>query len=434
MNILFMHPNMPGQYKHLCRAFAADPAHRVVFITKPKNFEIPGVHKVEYRVQREPSPHTHRYLHGIERGVLQGQEVWRVCKKLRDEEGFVPDIICTHPGWGDALYVKDIFPRAKVLSFFEFYYRSRGADVNFDPADIGTPDDDARVRTKNTINLLSLEGTDWGISPTLWQWSVHPEAFKPRISVLHDGIDTEIAKPDPEATFKVNGHIFRPGDEVVTYIARNFEPYRGFPTFMRAAEIILRERPHCHIIAVGADEVSYGRSLGKQQTWRGIMSEQVTLDESRIHWPGTVSYPNLIKLFQISAAHIYLTYPFVLSWSSMESMACGCAMVSSRTQPVLEVMRHEHNALLADFFSAEDVATQVMRILESPDRMQSMRNAARQTILDHYALKDLMPLHKSLIGDLVAGCLPPPTHDLMMARHAHVPATALYQAEHAYVD
>lgn len=426
MKILFMHPNMPGQYKHLCRAYAANPDHTVVFITKPKSFDIPGVHKVEYRVQREPSPHAHRYMHGIERGILQGQEVWRMCKKLKDEEGFIPDIVCTHPGWGDALYVKDIFPHTRVLSFFEFYYRSHGADVSFDPQETSSFDDDARVRTKNIINLLSLESADWGISPTIWQQSLHPPEFLPKISVLHDGIDTEVAKPDPEASFEINGHMFRPGDEVVTYIARNFEPYRGFPTFMRAAEIILRERPNCHIIAVGADEVSYGKRLAKDQTWRRIMMQEVKLDESRIHWPGTVSYANLIKLFQVSAAHIYLTYPFVLSWSSMEAMACGCAMVSSRTSPVMEVMQHEKNALLADFFSHTEVAANVLRILESPDRMQELRTHARQTILDHYALQDLLPLHMSLIDDLAAGRVPPPTHDLMMARHTHIPEGVRY--------
>jgi glycosyltransferase involved in cell wall biosynthesis len=430
MKILFMHPNMPGQYKHLCRAYAANPQHTVVFITKPKPFDLPGIHKVEYRVQREPSPHTHRYLVGVERGILQGQEVWRMCKRLRDVEGFIPDVVCTHPGWGDALYIKEIFPQTRVLSFFEFYYRSHGADVGFDPSEPTSDDDAARVRTKNLINLMSLESTDWGISPTVWQQSLHPAAFLPKISILHDGIDTDIAKPDPDARFDIAGHSFRPGDEVVTYIARNFEPYRGFPTFMRAAEIILRERPRCHIIAVGADEVSYGKHLGKDQTWRRIMQSKVTLDDSRIHWPGNISYAHLMKLFQISAAHIYLTYPFVLSWSSMEAMAAGCAMVSSRTAPVLEVMQHEKNALLADFFSAEDVAAQVLRILESPDRMQEMRQAARQTILDHYALKDLLPLHMALIDDLAAGRLPPPTHAQMMARHGHVPEGVRYVPTH----
>lgn len=433
MNILFMHPNMPGQYKHLCRAYAENPEHTVVFLTKPKTFDIPGVHKVEYRTQREPSPHTHRYLQGIERGVLQGQEIWRMCKMLREIEGFVPDVVCAHPGWGDALYIKDIFPSAKILSFFEFYYRSHGVDVNFDPSDRGTADDDARVRTKNIINLLSLESTDWGISPTIWQHSLHPKEFQPKIAVLHDGINTEMAKPDAAATFEIGGHVFRPGDEVVTYVARNFEPYRGFPTFMRAAEIIQRERQNCHIIAVGADEISYGRGLKKDQTWRRMMLDQVKLDPARIHWAGTLSYARLINVFQVSAAHIYLTYPFVLSWSSMEAMAAGCAMVASRTPPVLEVMQHEHNALLADFFSAEEVAAQVLRILESPDRMQAMRQAARQTILDHYDLKNLLPLHCALIDDLAAGRLPPPTHEIMMARHAHVPKGVRYDEDHQKV-
>ena len=133
MNILFIHPNMPGQYKHLCRVLAEDENNTVVFITKPKSVEIPNVHKVEYHIRREVSVSTHHYMTGAERAVIQGQEVWRVCRKLRDEEGFVPDVVCTHPGWGDALYIKDVYPNTKVLSFFEFYYHSHGADVNFDP-------------------------------------------------------------------------------------------------------------------------------------------------------------------------------------------------------------------------------------------------------------------------------------------------------------
>ena len=426
MDILFMHPNMPGQYKHLCRAFAAKPENRVVFCTKAKNMEIAGVYKLLYQANREPYAQSHRYLHGVERAVLQGQEVWRACKKLRNEEGFYPEVICAHPGWGDALYIKDLFPRAKLLSFFEFYYRAHGADVDFDKSENTGLDDEARVRTKNITNLLSLENADWGISPTLWQWSLHPEEFKPRISVLHDGIDTEAAKPNPDATFTVGNQTFKHGDEVVTYIARNFEPYRGFPTFMRAAEKILKARPNCRIIAVGADEVSYGKHLKKGETWRHIMQKEVTLDPARIFWPGTLPYAELIRMFQVSAAHIYLSYPFVLSWSSMEAMACGCAIVGSRTPPVLEVMRDGQNAMLADFFSPDEVAAQVIRLLEKKDEAKAIRQAARKTILDHYALKDLLPLHMSLITDLAEGRLPPPTHEIMMARHAHVPKEVCY--------
>lgn len=412
MKLLFIHPNMPGQYKHLCRLLAEDPNNTVLFLTKSRAIEIPGVHRVEYQPVRNPSPSTHHYIMGAERSVLEGQEAWRVCRKLREEEGFVPDVICCHPGWGTALYMKDIFPEARILSFFEFYYQNKGADVGFDPEQPIEVDDLARVRTKNITNLLSLESTDWGITPTFWQHSVHPKEFQSKISVIHDGIDVNTCRPDPGAIFRLdNGKEFRLGDEVVTYIARNFEPYRGFPTFMRAAEIILRERPNCHIIAVGADEVSYGRKLPKGDYWRKRMMEQVKLDMSRMHFTGTLPYGQLIKLFQVSAAHIYLTYPFVLSWSMLESLACGVAIVSSNTSPVLEVVQDGVTGLLADFFSPEDVAKKVFSILDSKDGMSEMRKKAREKVVKEYDLQRLLPLHVGLVKDLARGEIPPPTHE-----------------------
>lgn len=418
MKILFLHPNMPGQYKHLCRAFADDPKNTVVFITKPRPLDIPNVHKVEYQMKREPSASTHRYLIGTERAVLQGQEVWRMCKKLKDEEGFIPDVICTHPGWGDALYVKDIYPDAPVLSFFEFYYNAVGSDVAFEPEVALKDDDFARVRTKNITNLMSLENADWGVAPTHWQFDQNPDIFKNKISIIHDGIDTTVAKPNAKAELKLpNGKTFKKGDKVVTYIARNFEPYRGFPTFMKAAEMLLKQHKDLHIIAVGADDVSYGKKLGKGQTWRGHMLKQVDLDMDRIHFPGTLPYADLMKLFQVSACHIYLTYPFVLSWSCLESMACEVALVASRTQPLEEVVTDGENGLLADIFSPEEVAEKVTKVLTHKDGMQKMRKAARKTIEKHYALDKLLPLHVSLVKDIAAKKFPPPTHKKIMKLH-----------------
>ncbi len=408
MKLLFIHPNMPGQYKHLCRAFAANPENTVVFVTKPKSLEIENVHKVEYKLRREPMPGTHRYLIGTERGILTGQEVWRVCKRLKDEEGFIPDIVCAHPGWGDAMFVKDIFPDTPLLSFFEFYYHSRGVDVNFDPESPAVMDDEARVRTKNIINLLSLEAADWGFSPTHWQHGLHPKVFHHKMSVLHDGIDCATCHPDPQANMMINSMPIKAGDEIVTYIARNFEPYRGFPTFMRAAEIIHRERPGCHILAIGADEVSYGRQLPKGETWRHKMLSEVKVDMNRLHFLGTVPYATLIRIFQITKAHIYLTYPFVLSWSTLEAMACGVALVSSRTPPVEEVITHGYNGLLADFFSPEEVAARVFEVLDHPDGMPEMRANARKTVLQRYDLKKMLPLHVRLVEEIAARQFPPP--------------------------
>jgi len=401
MKILFIHPNMPGQYRNLCQVAANDPANTVVFLTKPSKVAIPRVHKVEYDVPRTAVASTHRYLIGMENATLQGQEVFRACKKLGEEEGFKPDIVVAHPGWGDCLFLKDLWPDVPLLSFFEFYYRSVGADVGFDPSDMPTLDDKARIRTKNLINLLNLEASDWGVSPTEWQLGLHPEEFQHKITLLHDGIDVDTCRPDPNAQITLpNGKVFRVGDEVVTYIARNFEPYRGLPTFMLAAERILKERPNCHIIAIGSDGVSYGKAPPKGETYLGNWTKRVKLDESRIHFTGPLPYLELVKAMQVSAAHIYLTYPFVLSWSSMEAMATGCLMIGSDTQPLREVITDGEHGLLVDFFSPEDLARKIGYALDNQEKLRPLRENARQLMLDKYDMKKLLPLHMELIRDV----------------------------------
>ena len=409
MNILFLHPNMPGQYKHIAKAFGASGEHRIVFITKHKSAEIPGVTRITYRVPRDPSPHAHRYLLPTERAVLQGQEVWRVAKRLKTEQGFVPDVVVAHPGWGDTLFIKDIFPRTPLLTFCEFYYRAHGADVAFEENDPASPDDCARVRMKNITNLTSLEMADWAVTPTVWQWSMNPAELRHKISVLHDGVDVEFCKPNPNASFTVpgSGKRFTVGDELVTYTTRNFEPYRGFPTFMRAAEIILKERPNAHIVMVGADEVSYGKQPPKGTNYRQMLLKEVKLPAERFHTVGPLPQAELIALMQVSAAHIYLTYPFVLSWSMLEAMATGVALVGSSTKPVMEVVKDGHNGLLADFFSPKEVAKKTISLLNSADRNAALRNAARETVVNRFALHKTLPLHQKLIVDLARGENPP---------------------------
>ena len=408
MQLLFIHPNMPGQYKHLAKAFGAESGHRIFFITKHKTAEIPGVIRVNYSVSKAPSPETHRYLATSARAILQGQQVWRAAHALKTRENFSPDVIINHPGWGDALFLKDLFPKAKILSFFEFFYRPTGVDVGFD-APIND-DDLARVRVKNITNLLSLDAADWGISPTVWQWSVHPPAYQSKISVLHDGVDVNRCAPDAAARFTLpNGKIFAPGDAVVTYVARNFEPYRGFPTFVKAAEILLKNRPDCHIIAVGDDAVSYGRKAPQGTTYRELLTRDADLPSDRMHFLGSVPYDDLIRLFQVSAAHLYLTFPFVLSWSMLEAMASGVALVASNTKPVLEVVEHGKNGLLADFFSPEDVAEKLGQLLDDTTGNAAMRAAARETVVCRFSLDQLLPLQMQLVRDLAAGLVPPPT-------------------------
>lgn len=401
MKIAFIHQNCPGQFAYLAPYLAADKNNEVVFITQPGKPTPAGVRKVEYSPAREPSEKIHHYLRLTESGILNGQAVAMKARELR-ESGFYPDIVVAHMGWGEALYIKEIWPKAPLLGYFEWFYHARGADVGFlerKPVDIETA---GRIETRNGMHLQSLLTADHGISPTHWQWLQHPKEFRKKISIIHDGVNTERLKPDPEARVKIGEREFKPGDEVITYVARNLEPYRGFPSFMAAVELIQKRRPNAHVIVVGGDEVSYGASLPEGKTFREVALERGNYDMDRLHFLGRVPYAEFVRVLQVSAAHVYLTVPFVLSWSMLEAMAAGCVVVGSKTAPVAEVIEHEKNGLIADFFSPEEIAEQVDRVLDHPDRMQAIRDAARDTIVQRYDLKRSLVLQTRLLQEMVA--------------------------------
>ncbi|MBF0375288.1 MAG: glycosyltransferase family 4 protein, partial [Alphaproteobacteria bacterium] len=361
MNFLFVHQNMPGQFRHLAAHLARQPENRVVFLTRRDDVAIGGVTRVTYKPARAPSRETHHYLIRSEDAVLHGQAVARAVVGLKGQ-GFAPDLVVAHSGWGEALYLRDVLPRTPFLSYCEFYYRSHGADMGFDPSDPPELDSILRARTRNAHLLLSLEACDRGWSPTHWQKSVHPQPFHSRIGVVHEGIDTEFLAPDPQAAFLLpDGAALKKGDEVVTYVARNLEPYRGFPTFIRALPAILAERPAARVVIVGGDQISYGSPPREGGTWRETMLAEVPLDPERVHFVGRLPYDRFAALMKVSAVHVYLTYPFVLSWSMLEAMAAGAAVVGSATAPVEEVIDHGRNGLLVDFFSPEQFEQDVER-------------------------------------------------------------------------
>ena len=407
MRILFIHQNCPGQYKHLVTHLKADPKNDIVFISKPNGNTVSGIRRIDYKLHREPNPHTHHYLTGTENGVLHGQAVARVLISLK-EKGWKPDIICAHPGWGEALFVKDVFPDVPLLGFFEFFYHAEGADCGFDPMYPNTMDDYFRLRMKNTINLLSLESCDWGMSPTFWQREVHPAVYQPKISVTHDGVDTALLTPKPDIRVTLpNGVTLSRDDEVITYVSRNLEPYRGFHVYMKALEEMCRRRPKAHFLMVGGDDVSYGRRLPDGKTYREELLKEVKIDPDRVHFLGRIPYSSFVKVLQLSSAHVYLTYPFVLSWSMLEAMSAGCLVIGSSTRPVMEAIEDGRNGMLVDFFSATGIADAVDRVLDHPDRMADLRRAARQSIIDRYDLHSIcLPAQLGLIETLIAGRKP----------------------------
>ena len=404
MNVLCVHQNFPGQYLHVVRYLAA-MGHRVVFITQRKDATLPGVQNIVYAPSRAITPGIHHYVQDLEGAILNAQAVARVALDLK-QSGFVPNIMLGHNGWGEIFYLKDVYPTTPLLGYFEFFYRLRGADVDFDPQSPPTPDSGPRLRSKNLGNLLGLDATDLGQCPTEWQKSLYPKRYHSMLHVIHEGIDTRTVKPNSDAQLQIPGTDIqvKAGDEIVTYVGRNLEPYRGFPQLMRSLPTILSERPNARVLIVGGDDVSYGARLSDGQTYKQQLLAELgdSLDLSRVHFLGKVPYSVFLTILQISRVHVYLTYPFVLSWSMLEAMAAGCVIVGSKTPPVEEVIRHGENGLLVDFFSPQQIAARVIDVLKEPRAYASLRDNARQTIVHDYDLHTIcLPAHLRLLQSLV---------------------------------
>ncbi|MEY2686288.1 MAG: hypothetical protein RL375_486 [Pseudomonadota bacterium] len=388
MKLLFLHQNFPGQFRHLVQALAQDPANEVMAVGQRKPAEmglsVPRLEYVRYQPKRTPTASTHRYLVGFEAAVLAGQAVVEVLARIK-QRGFVPDVIVAHPGWGEALYVREVFPAAKVVNFCEFYYHPDGADAGFDPSVPLTLDARARLRTRNSLHLLNLEQCDVAVTPTSWQKSVHPLAYQAKLEVIHEGVDTDAARPDPTATFELpDGRVLHAGQRIVTYVARKLEPYRGFPQFLAALSALQARDPEVQALVIGADGVSYGSPPPGGGNWRDTLVAQIPLDPARTHFLGAVPYLRYLRALQVSAAHVYLTYPFVLSWSMLEAMSSGCLVLGSRTAPVQEVLQDGRNGLMVDFFDTAALADRLAQVLDDPSAYTAIRSAARRSVLDRY--------------------------------------------------
>lgn len=401
MNILFLHQNFPAQFRHLATVLARQPDNRVVFLTAAEKGEIPGVRKIVFKPSREPNPATHHYLKGMERAVLEGQAAYRAGLALK-QQGFRPDIIYGHSGWGSPMFMKDLYPDVPLLCYYEWFYHAHGSDTDFDPGHKVSPDTECRLRVSNSAILNDLYSCDYGLSPTQWQKSQFPREYESKITVLHDGVDTDFFRPQamtklvlPTGELDLSEH-----REIVTYVARGMEPYRGFPQFMEALEILQQRRPRLQAVIVGEDRVAYGMPLPNGKTYKELMLGKLDLDLSRVHFTGMLPYAQYLRVLQASSAHVYLTRPFVLSWSMLEAMSAGCVIVGSGTPPVLEVIRDGENGLLTDFFSPPAIADRVEAALDNPQEMERIRARARETILRRYALKDLLPRHIHLLQQM----------------------------------
>ena len=409
MNLLFVHQNFPGQFKHLAPALA-NAGHDVRAMAID-GAGLPQIPMVRYPIGRGSSRDIHPLAADFETKLIRGDACAAAALRMKNS-GFTPDVIFANPAWGESLFLKDVWPHAKLLALLEFFYAARGRDVNFDAEfathDIGV---DVRVRVKNASLLLTLESMDWGITPTHFQHRTMPSAYGDRISVIFDGIDTQTVRPNTAATLTLPGVTLRAGDEVLTFVNRNLEPYRGYHRFMRALPRILRERPHVTVLIVGGDEVSYGPKAPEGYTWKQIFWDEVKgeiagHDSSRVHFLGRMPYAAYLNVLQVSRCHVYLTYPFVLGWSCIEAMSAGCLVIGSATVPVQEVIAHGENGLLVDFFDNDALTDTVIDALAQPSKYVHLRAAARATAVEHYDLASIcLPQQMQLIERLAAGAL-----------------------------
>ncbi|WP_354689810.1 glycosyltransferase family 4 protein [Lentibacter algarum] len=410
MKILFIHQNFPGQFKHLAPALAKH-GHDTVALTlrveKPTKWN--GVRVLPYKLKPRAAQNTHPWLVDFDTKVTRAEACYHAAVQLR-EQGFTPDLIIAHPGWGESLFLKDVWPKAKMAIYCELYHKAEyphtGFDKEFQPEIRAT--EAMRLRLKNVNNHEHFDIADAGISPTAFQADTFPPEFRDKITVCHDGIHTDVLTPDSAARLTLpTGETVTRKDELITFVNRNLEPYRGYHVFMRALPRLLKERPNARVLIVGGEDVSYGARPPKGQTWKQIFIDEVRgqipdQDWARVHFLGRIPYDQFQSLLKVSRVHVCLTYPFVLSWSLFETMSVEGAIVASKTAPVEEAIIHGQNGRLVDFFDKDALVEEVTGLLDNASEREELGRAARKLIVNNYDLSSIcLPKQLSWVESLV---------------------------------
>ena len=411
MNIFILHPSFPAQYLNIAPYLARNPDNQVFFLSKENSIKT-NLRGVTLALYKKPDDKAEEWaktcgpLRPAAEAVLEGQAVIRALEWMANEKQIKPDVIIAHTGWGSTLYCKDVYPDVPIMGYFEWYYRALNSDSFWWPDEVPQMQNKVSIRTRNAHHLLNLELCDVGVTPTQWQFAQMPEIFKPKIKIIHEGIDTDFCSPDPEGRKNpgldlddIDLHLPE-GTEIITYVARGFEMYRGFPYFMDALRLVLERRPNTHAILVGKDRICYGAQL-KDTSYQKLEEEKGGYDTNRVHFVGLRNRGDYRKILRASNCHVYLTRPFVLSWSFLEAMSFGCPIVGSKTPPVQEVMENGVNGLFAEFRSPYHIARRMEEILDDRALAEKLGKKARETILDRFELNKCMRAQEDLMYSLV---------------------------------
>jgi glycosyltransferase involved in cell wall biosynthesis len=407
MKILFIHQNFPAQFRYLADHLAKTGKHELLAFKQPPTTEFEGVGVASYRFLRKPNENTHPLLRDMEAKVLRGEAVAEALRRLK-EKGYTPDVIVAHPGWGEALFIKDVWPKVKLVCYFEYYYKAIAQDFDFDTefSELTLPGL-ARLRLKNSAMLHALDVADAGWSPTKWQQKAFPRWAQGKINIIHEGIDSDYFSPNPKARFSMAKKklTFTRNDEVITYAARALEPVRGFHVFMRALPQLLAERPNAHVVIMGHEKATYGQEPEGYATWLEKMLDEIGegIDPKRVHIVGFLNRDQYRAILQVSKAHVYLTYPFILSWSLLEAMACGAPIVASNTAPITEFIKDGKTGRLFDFFDTTAlIKTVAIQLDATESESAKMTGEARKLIETKFGqqacIAQLMALIESTVN------------------------------------
>lgn len=392
MQILFVHPNYPAQFGHITRRLAQEPGVECVFVTRSADGVKDGVRCIRYDVKGGATRASHYCSRTFENAVWQAHAVYEACKAAR----LAPDLIVGHSGFGSTVFLRELYA-APIVNFFEYYYHAHGSDMDFRPEFPPDDIDFLRTHARNAMILLDLDACAAGYAPTEWQRSLLPDAWRPKVDVIHDGIDTGFWYRR-SAPRRIGDEPIPDDVRIVTYLARGLEAMRGFDIFVRVANRIAARMPNVLFIVIGADHVYYGNDLRhiKARTFREHVLATERPDLRRFRFLGAVPRERVVEVLSLSDLHFYLTVPFVLSWSLLEALACECVVLASDVAPVREIVRHGENGLLADFFDADGLAAEALRVLKDPTGFRPLAAAGRATVEERYSVGVTLPRLRTL--------------------------------------
>ncbi len=395
MHVMFVHQNFPAQFGHIARHLIRTKGWTCSFVSKTPGGDVDGIRKIEYSTDGGARETTHYCSRTFENAIWHSHGVYRACKARPEIR---PDLIVGHSGFGSTLFLPELYPGVPIVNYFEFYYHPHQSDMDFRPEFPPSELDFLRARARNAMLLLDLENCRRGYSPTHFQRQLFPETYRSKIDVIFDGIETDLFHRREGIPRRIGDRSIPPSTRIVTYVSRGFESMRGFDIFMKAARRIYEQIPDVLFVVVGSERICYGgdeKHIRHKTFFEHVMA-QADYDLSKFLFTGMLPTTQLVDVLSLSDLHLYLTVPFVLSWSLMDALACGCTVLASGTAPVVEMIEDGRNGLLRGFYDVEGFAARAVEVLKDPGEFRPMGREAADRIRRDYAIDVILPQLASL--------------------------------------